>query len=306
MGRGQVLASVFAACAFCACKAQVAEVPDAAQLAQPDGAPPVDAPPPADAPPMIDAPLGDFAAPAPVSVASDPTIGEDDCTLSSTQLELYFARAAAGTPKQLYRSTRASTADAWGTPAPIFPSANTHESPRLSTDDLTIYFGEAGDIMYATRTAVGQPWSTPAPLAQVNTANYEKWFAVCSGGYFLVSRQTGTYQQLYEGQLGAGNGPGTLSSLSAPNESDTSSFLSPDCKTAYWASNRNAALGTQIYTATRTSPTGAWTAAALASFGPNFGTSSDNEDPWMSPDTRTLYFATQRNGAQKDVYFTTR
>lgn len=305
MGRGPVLASIFAACAICACKAQVTEVADAAQLVQPDGAPPIDGLPPMIDAPSIDAPLGDFAAPAPVSVASDPTIGEDDCALSSTQLELYFAKAPAGGPKQLYVSTRASTAAAWGTPAQIFPSGNTHESPRLSPDDLTIYYGENGNIMSATRTAVGQPWSAPAPLAQVNTINYEKWFAVCNGGYFLVSRATGNVQQLYEGQLGAG-GAGTLSSLSDPNGSDISSYLSPDCKTAYWASNRVAGAGTQIYTATRPSPTGAWTAAALASFGPNFGTATDNEDAWLSPDTRTLYFATERNGTQKDLYFTTR
>lgn len=307
MGRGPVLATMLALCTICACKAQIGATPaDASQREQPDGSTTmIDAPGGSGAPDAAapDAPLGDFAAPAPVSVASNPNIGEDDCTLSSDQLELYFAEQTAGNPKQLYRSTRTSPAGTWSTPQQIFASNNTHESPRLAPDDLTIYFGQAGDIYYATRPAKDQPWSSPQPLAQVNTPVYEKWMAVCNNGYFLISRDDNGNQDLYEGRLGAGNGAGTLSPLSTAG-SDISSFLSPDCNTAYWASST--AQGTQIYTSTRPSPTGTWQAAALANFGPNFGTSNDNEDPWMSPDTRTLYFATQRNGAQKDVYFTTR
>lgn len=311
MGRRLAVAALVAVSAICACKAQIGLMPPAA----PDGpggggggGAGIDGMMPGSDAMPIDAPLGDFGVPAPVSVASSATVGEDDCTLSSDQLELYFAAQTAGNPKQLYRATRTSTAQPWGTPQLIFSSNNAHESPRLSPDDLTIYFGASGDIFYATRAATDQPWSTPTSLGQVNTPLYEKWFAACTGGYFVVSRENPNnngHQNLYEGRLGAGN-TGTLSTLSTTTGNDISTFLSDDCTTIYFASNRDANVGTQIYTATRPAPGGAWTTPALASFGPNFGTATDNEDPWLSNDGRALYFATIRNGNQKDVYYTTR
>lgn len=258
--------------------------------------------------------FGPWGQAQPVTGANSATLNIDDETLSSQMTELYFAQvdaAITGTPKQLWMMTRSSAADAWGAPARMDSTFNAtgttvpqEESPRLSPDDLTIYFGRGGDIYYATRTAVGQPWTTPQPLTEVNTAGYEKWFAVCTGGYYLVSRNTGTGTptHVYDGQLGHGD---TLSTLSGTTGNDISNFLTADCNTAYFASSRSGT--TQVYTATRSAASSPW--SAVVELETELGAATDNEDPWLSPDGRTIYFASERFGGtnvNKGIYCSTR
>ena len=261
--------------------------------------------------------FGPWGSPTGVTGASNSTLNTDDETLSSTMTEIYFGiidTALTGSPKQLWMMSRQSVTDAWGSPTRLDSSFNvggttppTEESPRLSPDDLTLYFGRGGDIYYATRSTVGQPWSTPQQLPTVSTANYEKWFAVCTGGYFLVVRNTGsgTPYHLYEGQLG--NGAGTMAAeLAGAAGSETGSFLTSDCLTTYFASTRDGTT-TQLYTATRSAPGATWSTPTLLDT--QFGTSTDNEDPWLSPDQRTFYFASARYGGtdtNKGVYCSTR
>src|SRR5262249_47469160 len=146
-------------------------------------------PPPPDS--SIDGPLPAWNSPAMVPGAADSTLNIDDETLNSTQTEMYFGivDAALGV-KQLWLMTRNTSADPWGSPTKLGTDFNIggtaplqSESPRLTADDLTIYFGRDGDIYTATRSAVGSPWSTPTIVSGVSTANYEKWLAVCNGGY---------------------------------------------------------------------------------------------------------------------------
>lgn len=275
--------------------------PDASGSA-PD-APPVMMP---DAPMMMPdaAPLGAWGTPTPVNGASDPTISQDDVTASSTLTELYFHKLNGANSYDLYVMTRATPMDPWGAPQPV-PGVNTtqnEESPRLSPDDLTLYFGRSGDIYKITRTAVGSPWSAPQPVPEGDTAMvYEKWMAVCDNGYFLISRANGADgQDLYVGQLG--NGPGTLAAELSSTSSEISSFLSKDCLTAYFASNRSGQ--TQIYTATRPDVNSPFSMPSLYDV---FGTATDNEDLWVSEDQRTAFFASIRGGATlKAVYTSTR
>ncbi|MDB4953387.1 MAG: OmpA family protein [Myxococcales bacterium] len=247
--------------------------------------------------------LGMWSTPTPINGASDAVLNEDDVTLSSTQTELYFGIANA--TKDLYMMTRATPQAAWG-PKQALPFNTTtaaEESPRLSPDDLTLYFGRGGDIYSATRTAVGMPWGAATLVPVISTANYEKWLAVCSGGYFMVSRANGANgQDLYQGQLGAG--AGTLVTELNSTASEISTFLSNDCLTVYFASNRTAAASTQLYTATRTSVASPWSTPVMVT---EFGMSADNEDPWMSADQTTFVFASVRPaGGTKDLFISTR
>ena len=256
-----------------------------------------------------DQPLGMWSAPQAVPGASTTTASEDDCTLSSTGTELYFAVPDAGitgNPKQLWIMTRATRNDPWGQPTKLDATFNTavqQESPRLSPDDLTIYFGRAGDIYTATRGTVGGTWSMPQPVdGLVNTANYEKWLAVCAGGRFVVSRANGaTGQDLYEGVLGVDGG--TLADPLNSAASEISTWLSADCRTIYFASNRNNNQ-TQLFKSQRAAVGAPWDPPAQDD---SFGTATDNEDPWLSPDQRLFVFSTVRGGATtKDLYFSTR
>src|SRR5690606_7235267 len=111
---------------------------------------------------------------------ADTGADEDDGTLSSTQLELYFKRIENGN-SNLYMMTRASVTSPWGAPVPL-TQLNTNEdeeSPRLTPDDLTMYYASDGDIYRTTRAAVGMPWGNPVRVDSLSTGAYEKWAVVC-------------------------------------------------------------------------------------------------------------------------------
>jgi len=274
----------------CACQARLH---DGSKLAGPGpDASSADAPPPIDGAPDAMIPLGPWSTPALVPGAGN----ADDPTLSSDALEMYFG---SGNPKQLYRMTRPSPTGTWTQPALLDGTFNvagtTQESPRLSANDLTIYFGRGGDIYTATRQNVGGAWSAPAQAPGVNTASYEKWLAVCDGDRFMVSRAN----DLYEGVLPDVGAAVTVLNSAA---SEISTYLSPDCRTVYFASNRSGQ--TQLYTSTRMTVADPWAAPTLVD---TFGAATDNEDGWLAPDTRTFVFASVRGGsANKDIYLSTR
>src|SRR5271169_4628508 len=68
----------------------------------------------------LDAALGAWGAAQPVTGASNSSISQDDCTLNSTETELYFKvpnAANVGSAPDLWWMTRAQATDAWGIPA---------------------------------------------------------------------------------------------------------------------------------------------------------------------------------------------
>ena len=100
-------------------------------------------PPPIDGPvdDAIDAPLGAWGMPARIMSAASATLAEDDCTMSSNQLELYFAVVdATSMTKDLYVATRASKSVDFGTATAVNFNARalTDETHRLSSDDLKL------------------------------------------------------------------------------------------------------------------------------------------------------------------------
>jgi Tol biopolymer transport system component len=251
--------------------------------------------------------LGPWGTPAVVPGASTTANNEDDPTLSSDGLELYFANLVPMGSKDLYVMKRATTADPFGTPTALtaFNTAGTDEGPRLSYDDLTIYYGTDGEIYQATRATKTSAFGAPSKVPGVNTTAYEKWLAVCGdGSHFMVSRDSGSGnggQDLYEGTLGGG--AGTLNATLSSANAETSTFLSKDCLSVYFASNRGG--NTQIYYSTRATIANAWTTPALAPA--PFDTGTDNEDPGYTPDNKLFVFASNRAGnGTKDVYLSTR
>jgi len=248
--------------------------------------------------------LGAWSTPAPVPGASSTANAEDDVTMNAAATELIYAVSVAGN-KDLYVMTRPTRNDPFGAPAALasFNTAGTEESPRLSPDDLTIYFGRDGNIFSAMRSAVGSPWG-PATVVtgSGDTALYEKWLAVCNGNHFMVSRDNGTAQgqDLFEGTLGTA---GTVATILNSTKSEISTYLSPDCLTVYFASNRG--TQTAIYMSTRTSMAAPWATPTIV--GTPFDSGTDNEDAWISTDQRVFVFASVRGAATtKDVYISTR
>lgn len=253
-----------------------------------------------DAGPDATVPLGPWGAPAAIPGAST-AAAEDDCTLSSNKLELYFKRSDGG-DNNLYVMTRASTAAAWGAPIALtaLNTTDDEESPRLSNDDLTMYFGRAGNIFRTTRASTTSAWGAPTAVASLNTGAYEKWAAVCPNGYVIVSRSTANNDQdLFEGDINTG----ATTAITAFNSTDAEqgTLLTADCLRVYFQSNRDGQFN--IYMASRQSLTTAWTNPTAMS---DFNTAQFNEeDPWLSTDQTVFVYASTMNG-NKDLFISTR
>jgi hypothetical protein len=247
-----------------------------------------------DAPAM----LGPWGTPQLVPGASDPAIAEDDGTPNQALTELYFAVVNLNTAKDLYWMTRATPQDPWGPKQLLAQSTNNDESPRLSYDELTLYYGRNGDIYQMTRASTTSPWSAPSIVPAVNVignATYEKWMAVCDNNYYMLIRDS----DIWEGTLGSA--PTKVTSMSTA-DSEISTWLAKDCKTMMFA--RQPANGqTDLYMSTRASTADPWPAATKLT---DFNTAASNEeDPWESIDQHTFIFASNAGGT-KDLYISTR
>ena len=293
-----------------ACEARITGAPDEHGL--------IDAGPGDDAPVTVDAApvLGPWSTPVKIPQASSTTSAEDDVTLSSNTLEMIFAiDSGTNAGKDLYYSSRASTAAPWSTAVKLsFNSATqSDETPRFSANDKTLYFasGRAGngnlDIYSVTHASPdAMTWGTPQLLAAVSTTTLlEKWYMPCGNEYFMVQGTAANGTDLVVGTLGSTNKPTPIAELnSAQNETGT--YLSQDCLTIYFASTRPSATSpSMIYKATRPSLTAAWQPPSPVIDFPIAGSNSGQEDPWMSADGRTFVFASDAAGT-KDIYISTR
>lgn len=259
---------------------------------------------------LPDAPLGAWSTPVPLPNASSPTVHEENSTVSSTKTELFFTIASTGVLPDLYVMRRASPDDAWGPPEPIVElnTTSADSEPRLSPDDLTLYFssnrpGTLGgrDVWVTTRTAIGQPWAAAQRLDEVSTSATDKWLSPCADGSYLMVRDVaGAGAEILEGVLGAGP-PTAVAALNTPGY-DNCIYLAPDCLTAYFASDRSGLV--DLYVAHRPDVASPWEPPVpmVELNTPD----NEEEDPWMSPDGRLFVFSRLAPGGTYDLYSTTR
>jgi hypothetical protein len=288
------------------CEARISGAPDEHGL--------IDAGPGDDA--AIDAPavLGPWSTPAKILPASSTTVDEDDVTLSSNTLEMIFAIDGGTGSKDLYYSSRASASASapWSTAVKLsINSVQSDETPRFSADNTVLYFasGRAGNgnldiysVPHPTPDAMS--WGTPQLVPSVNTATLlEKWYMPCGNQYFMVQETASNGTDLVTGTLGSTNKPTPITELNSA-QSETGTYLSPDCLTIYFASTRPTSTSpSMIYKSTRPSPTAAWASPTPMTDFKMLGGSQ--EDPWLSPDDHTFVFVSGVAGT-KDVYISTR
>jgi hypothetical protein len=244
----------------------------------------------------------------PVVVVAPGSGGDDDPTLTPEMLEMYLNRGF-----DIYVARRSSQTAPWSPPVLVseLSTPSLESAPELSPDGLAIYFASdrpgaigSNDIYVATRTNLGDAWGVPVALTALNSAGADQPCAISKDGlhFFLGSTRNGNPDLFVATRTLADPTWGTPVPIAELNtaSNDYSAYVTDDQLEIYFDSNRFDA--SDLFVATRV--------LAIDKFGAPQpiseldSTAADN-DPWLSPDRREIYFASDRSGTQA-IYRSTR
>lgn len=202
-----------------------------------------------------------FGTPVLVTALASPA---DDTTpeVSLDGLTMYFAsdRMSTGN-RDIYMTTRASRADAWGAPVRVseLSTAETDDSAEPLPDGLHLVMGRGTnmvlDLMVATRASKTAPWGAPVALPGLDDPMYDEsqqWASPDLTVVYFVSDKPPAMSQ----DIWLATRPDTQSAFTTRIVTELQSpvidvdpWVSPDDHTLFFASKRTGDL--EIYTATR-------------------------------------------------------
>lgn len=245
-------------------------------------------------------PLGPWNPPTPVAITA---VADDDPSLTGDQLELYFNRT-----NDIFVTKRAAITDPWGAitlVAELSSATDTETTPEITYDGLTIFLASnrapltgALDLYVATRASRAAAFGTPTKVTELTTAQREAASATGDGLRIVFeSNRNGNNDTFLAERPTAGVAFGTPVPVDAVNtaSSDGNPMLSADGLELYINSDRSG--NNELYVATRATtadPFGVPVLIAELS-----DPAADDQDPWISPDGRTLYFTSSRDGTTR-------
>lgn len=250
--------------------------------------------------------LGPFSALRRIDEISDPSAEDDDPTLTRDMLELYFNSDRSGS-LAIWRSTRAATSDLWGLPVEVPELLTGVTTPEVSGDGLTIWVSIGSDIHVATRADRMSDWSAPTPVAELNTSGGEWASAANDTNLRMVieSSRDGSshiFESTRASDSVSWSAPQRVDSL-VTSSVEVTPFLSKDGLCIVYASPISGGMGGRDLYAAERPEVGQPFAEAVALT--ELNSSAKEEDPWLSPDLRTIVFTTGRDGTE-DIYEATR
>ncbi|HEY5923743.1 MAG TPA: hypothetical protein VIV11_18805 [Kofleriaceae bacterium] len=249
--------------------------------------------------------LGPWGPPTALDFAA---VGDDDPTATGDMLELYFNRAA-----DIYVTRRSAIGSPWQTPEPVaeLNTAEAETTPEVSYDGLTIYFASAragtlggNDVWRSTRISRGAAWSSPVHVNELCStapdgaptvvdpliATLDSARAGASLDIFIATRSSATT---------AFDTPVVIAELNSAQD-EGNPMLTPDKLSVYFDSNRSG--NGELYVATRATSSGPFgTPERIV----ELSSTNADTDPWLSPDGRTMYFTSNRDGTLR-LWQTTR
>ena len=257
-------------------------------------------------------PSAPFGPPTLVTPLNTSTGAEDDPTLTGDMLELYYNRG-----DDIWVSTRSKVTAAWSAPQPepALSSASTETNPEITPDGLTIFFASTRphaeakgsyDIFVSTRASRSAAWSVPTPVKELNTAGSDHAGPAPDLLTMIVISDTGAlgaHDLLISTRPSTSNlwsAPAPLSTLNTSAQ-ESSAWLDASATLLYFASSRQAA-NHDIYLSMRPGPGQPFGAPLNLT---SLNSPDTDEDPWLSPDLRTIYFSSTRGGTN-DLYVATR
>ncbi len=261
-------------------------------------APPTCTPPPATA----------FAAPTSTSLSS--TSFEATPAMPADQLEVFFKSNRDGMGNDIYRATHIPGGP-FGAPARVdeLSTASNDESPTLSDDGLTIWFGsDRGgdmDIYTATRPDRSSPWTAPVVVPELSSPQFDDGITVSSSQLvaYLHSNRAGTmkiFRATRPTVAAPWSTPVSVDELGSDPENPWAS--ADDCTIYFDQSGPDG--GDDLFFAVRPAPGEPF--GARQPLAP-LDSSADEDDPWLSPDQHYIIYASDRSGlGAYDIYESTR
>jgi hypothetical protein len=261
--------------------------------------------------------LGDFGPPVAVAELNSADF-DDDPTLTADMLEICFESKRKGGPggSDIWCATRASVDAGWSPPVVQAALSTPHDesSPELSADGLFMFLGRTGpgtldaDLFYTVRASRAAPWAVPLPADSLNSERADLAAAVTPDllRLYMGSNRPGVGSwDLYRAEradtLTPFDPPVLVAELGTAS-GEANPWSTPDESMLFFNSDRSGgAGGNDLWLAVR-SPAG-----ILEVVGPLAGINSDKEDndPWLSPDLRVIFFTSDRGGSN-DIYMATR
>jgi len=258
------------------------------------------------------APLGPFGPPEPLTDLNS-SANEDDPTATGDLLEIYFDSTRAGTMgiSDIWYSKRMAVGDDWPAPqvAMELSSGAADTSPEISPDGLTMFLSSnrAGgdfDIYMSRRMNRNETWPTPEPVDSLNSVSndYGVGFMPDLLHLVLASTRDGTFDLFATRRMGLDQPwetPGAITELnSGALESDP--WIDASGTVLYFTGDRLANV--DIHIAERASRGEMF---AMPEVVAEISGADLDQDPWLSPDMKTVLFASDRAGTL-DLYMAKR
>ena len=264
---------------------------------------------------------GSSCAPCPCTVGAlerlgDPNYPGNDLwspALSNDGLSLYFGFTTQGYTERLALSTRGNRASAFGQGQPLPSPINegTEGTPFLSADELSLYFysrrpGGPGnrDLYVATRARSTDPFDDVTPLSSLNGTGMDHQPEVSPDqlSIYFVSDRSGNVDiwRSTRASIGAAfDPPEAVSELNTSSE-EGGITLSSDGLEVIITSNRPGGAGARdLYRATRANAGDPFSNLQPLA---ELNTPNNEIDPTLSSDGSELYFASNRGGAESNLY----
>lgn len=249
----------------------------------------------------------------------DPNLSGNDIlavSLSRDALTMYLAGRIQGAAGPIAVTTRPNRSDDFAfastLPAPVNSSPPVEGSPFLSPDELSLYFhsqraGGAGDrdLYVATRATAGAAFNSVRALTSLNSPqrDHSPWLSPDELTLYFSSRRGSASDDVWRATRSSPgvdfSAPVSVAELDSGGN-DTGITLSDDELTADFASDRAGGLGgMDLYRAARATATDAFSTPALIA-----GTSTGANDaaPQRTADGQELYFVSERNGGDTQLF----
>jgi hypothetical protein len=248
------------------------------------------------------------------------TTRTDNPTLTGDLLEIFFTSDRVSGNGDIWTAKRASPSLPFDPPTAVteLNMDSFETSSAISTDGLTLWFGSdrAGgvgstDIWVSTRTTRTATWSTPVNVVALNTAAED--IPRPPGQHDLVMplastiASAGLYETYFATRPSRGapfGAPVLVDEVDQPDLATVDGFLTDDGLTLFFSRSPAApaadagtdggvVMKADLFVAFRRSTNEAFQLTVPLY---DLNTSADERDPWLTPDGKTLYFTSDRDG----------